>query len=94
MVLWYRTMVARGTTRIRTIVLATLGNLCRILELPVFLVYREEGGDHVTLQDFINALTGLATTMVPAATIGIIVVAGAVVSGAAVLLRRILRAGR
>jgi DNA polymerase III psi subunit len=48
----------------------------------------------VTLQDFINALTGLATTMVPAATIGIIVVAGAVVSGAAMLLRRVLRAGR
>ncbi len=48
----------------------------------------------MTLQDFITALTNLATTMVPAATIGIIVVAGAVVSGAAVLLRRILRAGR
>jgi hypothetical protein len=48
----------------------------------------------VTLTDFINALVNLATDMVPAATIGIIVVAGAVISGAAVLLRRILRAGR
>jgi len=49
---------------------------------------------HVTLTDFINSLVGLATNMVPTATIGIIVVAGAVVSGAAVLLRRVLRAGR
>lgn len=55
---------------------------------------REEGGEHVTLQAFMDALVGLATSMVPAATIGIIVVAGAVVSGAAVLLRRVLRAGR
>jgi len=48
----------------------------------------------VTLNAFLEALIGLATSMVPAATIGVIVVAGAVVSGAAVLLRRILRAGR
>jgi hypothetical protein len=57
-------------------------------------VWLLKGGETVTLTDFINALVGLATNMVPAATIGIIVVAGAVVSGAAVLLRRILRAGR
>ena len=93
MVLWYWLTVARSTTRIGTIVLATVGELVLYTRATGFCVC-VKGGDHVTLQDFINALTGLATTMVPAATIGIIVVAGAVVSGAAMLLRRILRAGR
>ena len=70
-----------------------MGRLCRILELPGFC-WIAEGGESMTLQAFMDALVGLATSMVPTATIGIIVVAGAVVSGAAVLLRRILRAGR
>jgi len=48
----------------------------------------------MTLSDLITQLISIGTTFVPATTVGLIVTAAAVVSGAAMLLRRLLRAGR
>lgn len=48
----------------------------------------------MTLADLINAVTQLATSVVPSSTIGLIVVAGVVIGAAAALVRRFTRQGR
>lgn len=48
----------------------------------------------MTLADLINAVSGLATSIIPASTLGLIVVAGVVIGAATALVRRFTRQGR
>lgn len=48
----------------------------------------------MTLADLINEVKNLALALVPAATIGLIVAAGAVIAGAAAIVNRLRRIGR
>ena len=93
LVLWYYTTVAVGTITDRTSISATIVRGYGILVLPCVCSV-ERRCESMTLSDLITQLISIGTTFVPAATVGLIVTAAAVVSGAAMLLRRLLRAGR